>query len=69
MVDEPCSVTIASFIATAEGKIVNIFAIALINVRGNYGGRELLMRQLEKRQERDKTFPAEIRWELANDCR
>lgn len=30
---------------------MNIFAIALINVRGNYGGRELLMRQLEKRQE------------------
>lgn len=42
-------------------KFLNIFAIALINVRGNYGGRELLTGQLEERQERDKTLVAEIR--------
>lgn len=69
MVDELAPSLLLPLLQRPREKFLNIFAIALINVRGNYGGRELLTRQLEERQERDKTLVTEIRWELANDCR
>lgn len=62
MVDELAPSLLPPLLQRARGKkFLNIFAIALINVRGNYGGRELLTGQLEERQERDKTLVAEIR--------